>query len=403
MASKKSMLVFACPRVFEEEIRAVNEVLRSGWWGTGPKTQEFEKKMGKYWGGIDCLGLNSATAALELALDVFGVGPGDEVITTPLTFVSTINVIVHRGAKPVLADIDPEDWNIDPKEIEKKITKKTKVILPVHLHGRPCQMKEIMGLARKHKLLVLEDAAHGIESRYQGKAVGTIGDAGAWSFYVTKNLATGEGGMLTMRKKAWMKEARIKSLHGISQDAWKRYGKEGYQHYEAVYPGYKFNLMDIQAALGLTQLGRIESNWRIRKKYWEKIIKGLGDLKELQLPARLRPPRRSPSGPPFEESLKNRHGYHLFAIRLRPEKLKIDRDGFMTALQAEGIGVGVHFTPIYQHKFYRENYPNMGKGLKNAELIGNNLISLPFYPHMTVKEVNQVIEAVRKLTKRYGK
>jgi dTDP-4-amino-4,6-dideoxygalactose transaminase len=389
MTNKKPMLVFARPRVFGEEIRAVNEVLRSGWWGTGPKTQEFEKKMGKYWGGIDCLGLNSATAALELALDVFGVGPGDEVITTPLTFVSTLNVIVHRGAKPVLADIDSEDWNIDPKEIEKKITKKTKVILPVHLHGRPCQMKGIMRLAKKYKLLVLEDAAHGIEARYQGKAVGTIGDAGAWSFYVTKNLATGEGGMLTMRKKIWMEEARVKSLHGISKDAWKRYGKEGYQHYEAVYPGYKFNLMDIQAALGLTQLGRIENNWRIRKKYWGKIIKGLEDLEELQLPVAI--------------AKGDRHAYHLMAIRLRPEKLKVNRDQFMTALQAERIGVGVHFTPIYQHKFYRENYPNMGKGLKSAELVGNNLISLPFYPHMTVKEVNRVIEAVRKLTKRYGK
>src|SRR3989344_5927519 len=334
---RKKFLIFGRPRMFQQEIDEVVETLRSGWWCTGSKAREFEEKFSKYIGCKYAVALNSATAGLHLALDVLGVRNGDEVITTPLTFVSTVNVIVHRGAKPVFADVDPKTWNIDPREIEKKITKKTKVIIPVHLHGRPCDMRSIKALAKKYKLFVVEDAAHAIETWYQKKKIGTVSNLSVFSFYATKNLATGEGGMLTTNNKRWAEEVRIKSLHGISKDAWKRYSEAGFKPYEAIYPGYKYNMPDLVASLGVPQLKRLRANLKIRQRYWKMLSRGLGGLEGIIFPP--------------DEQLGTVHARHLYAILVDTDKLKISRNRFIDALKLEGIGAGGHFDPVHLHKY----------------------------------------------------
>ena len=373
--------------MFQQEIDEVVETLRSGWWGTGSKAREFEEKFAKYIGCKYAVALNSATAGLHLALDVLGVGKDDEVITTPLTFVSTANVVVHRGAKPVFADVDPVTWNIDPREIEKKITKKTKVILPVHLHGRPCDMRSIKALAKKYKLFVVEDAAHAIETWYQKKKIGTVSGLTAFSFYATKNLATGEGGMLTTNNKRWAEEVRIKSLHGISKDAWKRYSEAGFKPYEAIYPGYKYNMPDLVASLGVPQLKRLRANLKIRQRYWKMLSRGLGGLEGIILPP--------------DEQLGTVHARHLYAILVDTDKLSISRNRFIDALKSEGIGAGVHFDPVHLHKYYREAYGFKPGDYPHAEYIGSRTISLPFYPHMTQADVSNVTTAVRKIVEYY--
>lgn len=384
---RKRFLIFGQPRMFKEEIDEVLDTLRSGWWGTGPKTHDFENKFGKYTRSKYAIALNSATAGLHLALDVLGVGPGDEVITTPLTFVSTVNVIVHRGAKPMLADVDPNTWNIDPEEIEKKITKRTRVIIPVHLHGRPCDMATIGKIAKTHNLKVVEDAAHSTESWYRKKKIGEISDFTAFSFYATKNLATGEGGMLTTNKKRLANQARIKSLHGINHDAWKRYSSEGFSPYEAIYPGYKYNMPDLVASLGMHQLKRLKANLKIRQKYWQLFNRGLKDIAGISLPP--------------DEQDNTVHARHLYAILIDSKRLKISRNKFVDALKAEGIGAGVHFDPLHLHKYYRETFGYQAGDYPNAEYIGNRTLSLPFYPHMTEKDVEDVVEAVRKIASYY--
>ncbi len=363
------------------------DTLRSGWWGTGPKCIQFETDFKKYTQAKQALAVNSATAAMHLGLNVLGIGKGDEVITTPLTFVSTANVIIHVGAKPVFADVNINSGNIDPKEIEKKITKKTKAIIPVHLHGRPCDMDAITKLAKKYKLFVMEDAAHATEAWFKGKKIGSISDMTAFSFYVTKNVATGEGGMLTTNNKKWADEVRIRRLHGISKDAWKRYSAEGYHPYEAVYPGFKYNMMDIQASLGIHQLKRVEKNLKIRNKYWQIYTNAFSKIDGVIPPA------------PDEPEII--HARHLYAINLELNQLKINRNQFIDALKQENIGAGVHFTALHTHKYYRETFGFKKNDFPNAAWIGDRTISLPFYPHMSQKDINDVIEAVKKIALYY--
>ncbi len=384
---RKSFLVFGKPFIGKEEIDEVVDTLTSGWWGTGPKTELFEKRFATYAGTMYALGVNSATAGLHLALKALGVGPGDEVITTPLTFVSTVNVILHCGATPVFADVDRDTWNIDPREIEKKITEKTKVILPVHLHGRPCDMDAIMGIARRHNLFVVEDAAHAAETVYKGRKIGSIGDITVFSFYVTKNIATGEGGMVTTNDKKLAESMRVMSLHGLSRDAYKRYSIKYYRHYEAVVPGFKYNLTDIASSIGLHQLARVESNWIIRRKHWETYMRGLGGVPELILPA--------------DEELHTKHAKHLFAVLLRLEKLRISRDVFIDQLIKMNIGSGVHFNPVHLHSYYRKTFGYKKGMFPNAEFIGERTVSLPLGANLTDRDVNDVIKAVRWLIKTY--
>ncbi len=386
---RKNFLVFGQPRMFQEEIAQVVETLRSGWWGTGPKAHEFEQKFSQYVKAKYAVAVNSATAGLHLALDVLRVGSGDEVITTPLTFVSTANVIVHCGAMPIFADVDPVTGNIDAQEVEKKISKKTKVVIPVHLHGRPGDMDKILKLAKQYKLHVVEDAAHATEAWYKGKKIGSISDFTAFSFYATKNLATAEGGMLTTNNKLWAEEARIKSLHGISQDAWKRYSSAGFTPYEAVYAGYKYNMPDLVAALGIPQLKRLGSNLKIRQRYWQMMNAGLEDVEGIVLP-----PGEQPG---------TVHARHIYAILLDLEKLKISRNRFIDALKAEGIGAGIHFDPVHLHKYYRETYGFKPGDFPHAEYIGERTVSLPFYPHMNKQDIKDVIAAVRKIVEYYQK
>lgn len=377
---RKSFLVFGKPYIGKEEIDEVVDTLKSGWWGTGPKTEQFEKAFARYTHARYALGVNSATAGLHLALKALGVGPGDEVITTPLTFVSTANVILHSGATPVFADVDRDTWNINPNEIEKKITKKTKAILPVHLHGRPCNMDAIMQIAKRNKLFVVEDAAHAAEAMYRGKKVGSIGDITVFSFYVTKNIATGEGGMVTTDVKELAESMRIMSLHGLSQDAYTRYSVRYYRHYEAVTPGFKYNLTDIASSIGIHQLARVQKNWNIRKKHWETYMHAFKNVPELILPA--------------AESDDTKHARHLFAILLRLEKLRMTRDAFVDQLIKMNIGSGVHFNPVHLHAYYRKTYRYKPGMFPHAEFVGARTVSLPLGANLSDRDIRDVISAV---------
>lgn len=384
---RSKFLIFGAPRFFQEELKEVMETLRSGWWGTGPKCLQFETEFGRYVHAKNAVSVNSATAAMHLGLDALGVGPGDEVITSPLTFVSTANVIIHVGARPVFADVNQATGNIDPAEIAKKITKKTKAIIPVHLHGRPCPMDSITPVAKKHKLFVMEDAAHAAEAWYHGKKIGSISDMTAFSFYVTKNIATAEGGMLTTNNDNWAKIVRIRRLHGISADAWKRYSSEGYHPYEAVYPGYKYNLTDLAASLGIHQLKRAEANLKIRQKYWQIFTNAFSQIDGIIPPAPIEP--------------DTVHAMHLYAINLELEKLKIDRNRFIDEMTKLKIGCGVHFTALHTHQYYRETFKFKPQDFPNAFWIGERTVSLPFYPHMSRKDLFDVIAAVAKIVKQY--
>ena len=380
---RKNFLVFGKPFIGEEEIKEVVATIRSGWWGTGPKTELFEKQFGKYIGAKYAVSVNSATAGLHLALRVLGIGKGDEVITTPLTFVSTVNVIIHCGAVPVFADVNRLSWNIDPQEIEKRITKKTRAILPVHLHGRSCQMNEIMRLAKKYKLLVIEDAAHAIEAKYRGKKIGIIGDATVFSFYVTKNIATGEGGMVTTNNKKLDQKIRIMRLHGLSQDAWKRYSVKHFALYKAVTPGYKYNLTDIASSLGMHQLKRVEKNLKRRKEIWDMYNRSFLDEPLLTLPA------------PVEKN--TRHAMHLYAILLDIDRLAMSRNEFVDRLIKKNIGSGVHFYPVHLHPYYKKTYGFKKGSFPVAEYIGDRILSLPLGANLTDQDVLDVAGAVKEV------
>ena len=378
---RRDFLVFGKPFIGREEIREVIDTIRSGWWGTGPKTATFEKEFASYVRAKYAISVNSATAGLHLALKVLNLKSGDEVITSPLTFVSTANVIIHAGAKPVFADIDSVSWNIDSKEIAKKITPRTRAIIPVHLHGRPADMDAIMRLAKKHNLFVIEDAAHAIEATYKGKKIGSIGDMTVFSFYVTKNLSTGEGGMITTNNKKWVLRLNTLRLHGLSADAWKRYSVRHFTLYEAIEPGFKYNLTDIASSLGLHQLRRIEKNLKRRKQIWNMYIDGFKDEPSLSLPA------------PIEKN--DRHAMHLFAVLINTKK--ISRVEFINKLLKENIGSGVHFSPVHLHPYYRKSLGYKKGDFPHAEFVGERIVSLPMGANLTDKDVADVIGAVKKI------
>ncbi len=386
---RKNFLIFGKPKITSKEVHEVLDTIKSGWLGTGPKTKQFETDFASYIGAKHAIALNSCTAGLHLALDVLNIRDGDEVITTPLTFTATANVIVHHHARPVFTEVQKDTWNIDPKQIEKKITKKTRAIISVDLHGRPCEYDEIKKIARRNKLFLVDDAAHAAESWYKNNKIGTIADFTAFSFYVTKNIMTGEGGMLTTNNNKWANEARVRSLHGISKDAWKRYSAEGFKPYETLYPGYKYNMMDLVASFGIHQLAAVEKNHKTREKYWHMYDQAFSDVPQVIIPA------------PVEKNI--RHARHLYALLLRPEKLKISRDQFIQALKSENIGTGIHFTALHLHKFYRTTFGYKKGDFPHAEFVGNRTISLPLSPAMEKSDVYDVIHAVLKLVAYYKK
>ncbi len=376
------MLVFGAPSLGEAEIQEVVDSLRSGWIGTGPKVARFEADFAKYKGTANAIALNSCTAALHLSLRAAGIGAGDEVITTPLTFCATVNAILHAGATPILADIDPRTGNLDPARVAEKITPKTKAILPVHMAGRACNMDAFMALAQKHALVVIEDCAHAIETEYKGRKAGTIGDFGCFSFYVTKNVVTGEGGMVLSRNAQALQRIKVLALHGLSSDAWKRFSDDGYKHYFVTEAGFKHNMMDLQAAIGIHQLRRVESNWLLRQQVWERYSSALRDT-PLLLPAM--------------PETDTRHGYHLYTIGVNQQRCGISRDEFLAAMTKLNIGVGVHYLSLPEHPYYQESFGWQAEDYPHAQRLGQETLSLPLSPALSYDDVEDVIHAIRSI------
>ena len=380
----REFLPFHKPDIGEAEAEAVLDTLRSGWLTTGSKVKQFEADFAKYLGCSHAVAVNSCTAALHLALEAVGIEQGDEVIVPTMTFTASAEVVLYFKAKPVLVDCLPDTLNVDPDCVARAITPKTKAIIPVHFGGQPCDMDSILEIARRHKLYVIEDAAHALPSNYRGKRVGTIGDITCFSFYATKTITTGEGGMATTQNPEWAARMRMMSLHGISHDAWKRYTKEGSWYYEVLYPGFKYNLTDIAAAIGVEQLKKCDRFWQGRERIAHIYQKALADLQEIQLPT-------------SREDAQ--HAWHLFVIQLNLERLKITRNEFIEGLREQAIGTSVHFIPLHLHPYYRDRFGYKPEDFPNASAVFDRIVSLPIYPGMTESDVEKVIEAVTNITK----
>ena len=377
---EQSFLPFHQPDIGENEIRAVVETLRSGWLTTGPKVCQLESNFADYLGCRHAVAVNSGTAALHLALEAAGVHEGDEVIVPTMTFAATAEVVLYLKARPVLVDCSPDTLNIDPAHIEKAISRKTKAIIPVHIAGQPCEMERIIEIARKHSLKVIEDAAHALPARYRGKAIGTIGDIGCFSFYATKTITTGEGGMVTTENDEYADRFRVMSLHGISRDAWKRYTNEGSWYYEIHFPGYKYNLSDIAAAIGIEQLKKCDRLWEARAQIAAAYQHAFADMPEITLPRRL----------PLHQ-----HAWHLYPIQLDLQRLRIGRAEFIEILKQKKIGTSVHFIPLHLHPYYRDTFGYQRNDFPVASRVYEGSVSLPIYPRMTEHDVEAVISAVR--------
>ena len=377
--ARQEFLPFAPPLIGEEEINEVVATLRSGWITTGPKTKRFETNLAAYLGASGALALNSCTAALHTALVTLGVGPGDEVITTPLTFAASVNVIEHVGARPVLVDVEADTLNIDTAMVERAITPRTKAIIPVHFAGHPVDLDPLYDAAQRRGLAVLEDAAHALAARYKGRLIGSGENPVAFSFYATKNLTTGEGGMLTGSPE-FLERARLISLHGMSRDAWKRYDKGGKWYYEVLYPGFKYNMTDIQAALGLWQLKKLPGFEERRRAVVALYDQAFAQEDALETPV---------------ERPEVEHAWHLYVLRLRLEALRIDRDQFIEELTNRNIGTSVHFIPIHLHPYYRDKYAFTPQSYPIAYSNYRRMISLPLNVRLSDADVADVIEAVR--------
>lgn len=383
---KEGFIPFFVPSIGQEEIDEVVETLRSGWLTSGPRVARLEEAFRAYVGSGQAVAVSSCTAGLHLALAALGIGPGDEVVTSTLTFCSTANVVVHLGARPVLADIGLDDYNLDPADLERRLTPRTRAVIPVHYGGQPCRMDEILAIARQHKLAVVEDAAHAVGAEYRGRRIGVLGDAAAFSFYATKNMTTGEGGMVTSDDPALAERVRLLSLHGMSRDAWGRYTDQGSWYYEVLAPGYKYNLTDIQAALGIHQLKKLEGFLGVRQRYADLYRRHLAGVEGVVLPA-ARP--------------EVRHAWHLYPIRLEAERLTIDRARFIELLRERGIGASVHFIPVHLHPWYREQYGYKRGDFPQAEAAYQGLVSLPLYPLLGEEGLARVAEAVADIVRQH--
>jgi dTDP-4-amino-4,6-dideoxygalactose transaminase len=379
-------LPFHVPDIAEDEIQAVADTLRSGWLTSGARVRQFEADFARYVGSQHAVAVNSGTAALHLALDAVGVGEGDEVLVPTMTFAASAEVVLYFKAKPVLVDCRWDTMNMDPEQIEKAITAKTKAIMPVHIGGHPCDMDHLLEIARTRHLKVIEDAAHALPTRYQGRMVGTIGDITCFSFYATKTITTGEGGMATTENPEWAERMRIMSLHGISHDAWKRYTAEGSWYYEILSPGYKYNLTDVAAALGVQQLKKCERFWELRRRCASWYNEGFKDVPEVTVPF---------VAPDVQ------HAWHLYVIQLNLERLRISRNAFIERLRRENIGTSVHFIPLHLHPYYRDTFGYRPEDFPNASAVFERIISLPIYPKLTEADAQRVIDTVRTLVRQH--
>jgi dTDP-4-amino-4,6-dideoxygalactose transaminase len=381
-AVRRSFLPYHRPLIDADDEQAVLNTLRSGWLTTGPKTKRFESELAAYTGAKHCVAVNSCTAALHLALEAAGVGAGDEVITTPITFASTANVIVHRSATPVFVDVEPDTLNLDPARIEAAVTPKTKAMIPVDFAGHPCDLDRILEIGRRHQLVVIEDAAHSIGAEYRGRRVGGIADLTAFSFYATKNITSAEGGALTTDNDEWAERAGIMALHGISRDAWKRYIGDCYQHWDIVGPGYKYNMPDLAGSLVLSQLRKLDAFRARRVALKARMDAQLRGIAEIGLPG---------------ERSDVLHAYHLYPIIIRTEALTADRDVIMHALEKENIGIAVHFRAVHLHPYYTRTFGFHRGMFPHAEYYSDRTISLPLYPRMTDQDADDVVAAVHKV------
>ena len=380
-AVRSDYLVFGSPALGEEEIAEVVATLRSGWIGTGPRVQRFEREFAEYVDSPHAVAVSSCTAALHLALLALGVGPGDEVIVPAMTFAATANVVVHTGARPVFADVDRTTLCLDAEDASRRVTSRTRAIIPVHFAGRPCEMDSILALSRDHRLAVVEDCAHAIETLYHGRHAGLLGDFGAFSFYVTKNVITAEGGMVTTRDAAAARRLKTLGLHGLDADAWMRYSDSGYRHYEVVEPGFKYNMTDLQAALGIHQLARVEQNLVRRQAIWARYDTAFADM---------------PIFLPAPEAPGTRHARHLYTLLLDIDRLRVDRDAVQAALHELKIGTGIHYRALHLHRYYSDTYGYARGDLPNSEWISDRTLSLPLSPKLDDDDVDDVIHAVRR-------
>jgi dTDP-4-amino-4,6-dideoxygalactose transaminase len=380
-------LVFGSPELLDPEIDEVVATLRSCWIGTGPRVHAFEGAFREYVGAQHAVAVHSCTAALHLSMLTIGLRPGDEVIVPAMTFAATANAVIHAGGRPVLADVDRATMCLDPADVGRRITPRTRVIIPVHFAGRPCDMDALSALAARHDLRVIEDCAHAIETRYHGRHAGTLGDLGTFSFYVTKNVVTGEGGMVTTGKPAWASRIKTLALHGLSADAWQRFSDEGFKHYEVIEPGFKYNMMDLQAALGLHQLARVETNLARRQQIWARYDRAFAGL-----PAQTPPP----------EAEGTRHARHLYTLLLDLDRLRVGRDEVLRALHHQHIGTGVHYRALHLHSYYQKTFGYQRGDLPHAEWISDRTLSLPLSAKLTNEDVEDVIFAVSQTLKYFG-
>ncbi|MFA5400925.1 MAG: DegT/DnrJ/EryC1/StrS family aminotransferase [Dehalococcoidia bacterium] len=388
MKTRKTFLPYHLPSIGKDEITEVVDTLKSGWITTGEKTHRFENDFARYTRSKYAVALNSCTAAMHLALVAAGVGEGDEVITTPYTFAATAAVAIWLKARPVFVDIDRRSFNINCELIEAAITKKTRAIMPVHIGGHPCDMDIIKRISGQHNLTVIEDAAHALASKYKGKPIGSIGDMTAFSFYATKNITTGEGGMLTTDNEEFASRVRKLSLHGLSKDAWKRYGASGSWYYEIEEPGFKDNLSDIMASLGIHQLKRLNEFQSIRRKYADIYNREFNGMDFIDVPY-------------VDRDIE--HSRHLYIVQLRLEGLSVDRAGFIEALRQMNIGTSVHFIPLHMHPYYARAFGYKPDDFPNARYVYERAVSLPLYPAMTEEDINDVVRSVKYIANKYAR
>ena len=383
---KAEFLPFHVPEITEDEIQAVVETLQSGWLTTGLKVKQLERDFADYIGCGHAVAVNSGTAALHLALEAVGLKEGDEVVVPSMTFAATAEVVLYFRAKPVLVDCEGDTLNMDYLGLEEAITPRTKAIIPVHIAGQPCDMDRILEIAGNYKLKVIEDAAHALPASYRGRKVGAIGDITCFSFYVTKPVTTGEGGMATTNNEEYADRMRVMSLHGISKDAWKRYTSEGSWYYEILSPGYKYNLTDIAAAIGIPQLKKCDGFWEARKRIAGIYNQAFADLPEI----------RTPVCQPDVQ-----HAWHLYVIQLELERLSITRAEFIDALKRKNIGTSVHFIPLHLHPYYRDTFGYTARDFPNASAAFERIVSLPIYPKMTEADVEDVVTAVTDIVRQH--
>jgi dTDP-4-amino-4,6-dideoxygalactose transaminase len=384
MTPRREFLIFGQPRIEQVEIDEVVDSLRKGWLGTGPKVARFENDFAAYKGVPAAVAVNSCTAALHLSMVAAGLEPGDEVITSALTFCATVNAIIHAGATPVLADVDSATMCLDPRDVERRITPRTRALLVVHFAGHPCDMTALGAIAARHGLKLIEDCAHAIETEHRGRMAGTFGDFGCFSFYATKNICTGEGGMILARAEADLKRVKMLALHGMSADAWRRFGDDGYRHYEVEECGFKYNMMDLQAALGIHQLARVEAWWEKRCALTQRYRAALGDL---------------PLGFQADAPADSRHAHHLFPILIDRARAGLSRDTALAAMNARRIGVGVHYRSIAEHPFYQRTFGWRPEDWPHAMHIGRQTLSLPLSPRLSDADVEDTLGAVRAIVR----